>query len=103
MIDDIIMSPTHASCLAEWIYKAIDLEIPFGLYHAVNKGKASWYEFALSILEKEKINAPVTPCSHRDYPSAIKRPLYSPLAVNKLEKGDRCDDELGGGGPCIKC
>ena len=86
VIDDMIMSPTRASCLAEWIYKAIDLKIPYGLYHAVNKGKASWYQFAVSILAKENLKVDIQPCSHVEYPSAIKRPLYSPLAVDKLEK-----------------
>lgn len=86
VIDDITMNPTHARCLAEWIYASLDKKIPFGLYHAVNKGGASWYQFAVKLLEHEKMAAEIHPCSYKEYPSQIRRPLNSVLSVDKLEK-----------------
>jgi dTDP-4-dehydrorhamnose reductase len=86
VIDDIVMSPTNADSLAEWIYRAIDQKIPYGLYHAVNKGQASWYQFAQEVLKKAHLETPVSRCSHTEYASGIKRPLFSALSVDKLEK-----------------
>lgn len=86
VVDDIFMNPTNVHCLAEWIYRAIDLNIPYGIYHAANKGEASWFQLALKVLEKAQLNVPLIPCSHREYPSAIKRPLRSVLSVAKLEQ-----------------
>jgi dTDP-4-dehydrorhamnose reductase len=85
VIDDISMSPTNAKCLAEWIYRALDKQIPFGLYHAVNNGGATWYQFALKVLEKEKVSAAIYPCSYKEYPSKIRRPMNSILNISKLE------------------
>lgn len=86
VIDDIIMNPTNAHCLADWIYRALDKKIPFGLYHAVNKGGTTWYQFAVKVLEHEGVKADISRCSHMEYPSKIKRPLNSVLSIEKLER-----------------
>lgn len=86
VIEDIVMSPTHADHLADMIYRSLDRKIPFGLYHAVNKGAASWYDFARKIFDAKGMTPSMARCSYKDFPSGIKRPLYSVLDVSKLEK-----------------
>ncbi|MDF2529775.1 MAG: rfbD [Gammaproteobacteria bacterium] len=86
VIADQIMSPTSTSELAKMIVKAIQAEIPSGIYHAVNSGQASWYEFACAIIDKAKISCEISPIPASEYPLPAKRPSYSVLDNTTLCK-----------------
>lgn len=84
VISDQIMSPTSTENIAQVILKALQKKIPSGIYHAVNTGAISWYEFAKAIIEKSGVKATVEPMLAIDYPSIVVRPSYSALNNNKL-------------------
>jgi dTDP-4-dehydrorhamnose reductase len=86
VISDQIMSPTSTADIADSILKAIMQKIPFGIYHAVNSGQASWYEFAKKIIDKTHLNVTVEPVKASEYLSKIARPLFSALDNNKLSR-----------------
>lgn len=86
VINDQIMSPTSTASIASIILKALQTKVPAGIYHAVNSGRASWYEFAKAIIEKASVNAIVEPMLAADYPSVAVRPSYSALDNSKLTK-----------------
>jgi dTDP-4-dehydrorhamnose reductase len=86
VISDQTMSPTSTASIAEVILKAIHMQIPSGVYHTVNSGTASWYEFAKEIIQHAGVNANVEPMLAADYPSVAVRPSFSALNNNKLAK-----------------
>lgn len=78
VVADQIVSPTYTYDLAQAISHL--LYSPFyGIYHIVNRGEVSWYEFAREILRLAGIDAEVTPISSSEWPSPAKRPPYSAL------------------------
>lgn len=84
-------SPTYAKDLTEIIYKAIEKEIPYGVYHATNQGYTTWYDFTKEILEKQNIECKVNPVTTEEYIEMMKitqakRPFNSQLSKNKLLK-----------------
>lgn len=86
VISDQVMSPTSTASIAEIILHALQKEIPSGVYHTVNSGKASWYEFAKTIIHQAGVSASVEPMPASEYPSVAVRPSYSVLDNTKLAK-----------------
>jgi len=84
VISDQIMSPTSTADIAAIILKSIQLNLPAGIYHAVNSGYASWYEYAKTIIDYCQIKATVDPIPAKDYPAVAMRPTYSALNNSKL-------------------
>src|SRR5690606_33610293 len=68
VVADQVMSPTATADVAEMILKALAAKIPAGVYHAVNSGHASWFEFAKQIIERSGVNAKVEPIPASAYP-----------------------------------
>ncbi|HFC97761.1 MAG TPA: dTDP-4-dehydrorhamnose reductase [Thermosulfurimonas dismutans] len=83
VVEDIYMSPTYTLDAAREIWRIILEERPYGLYHVVNSGYCSWYEFAVRILEFAGIEARIEPVKHTEFPTRARRPLWSPLASIK--------------------
>jgi dTDP-4-dehydrorhamnose reductase len=88
-------SPTYTVDLAGAILKIIeDDSVSYGIYHFTNEGVTSWYEFARAIYKKAKIlgliedrkKAEIQPIKTEDYPTAARRPKYSVLSKEKIEK-----------------
>ncbi|MDF2690475.1 MAG: hypothetical protein K0S29_330 [Gammaproteobacteria bacterium] len=86
VIADQVMSPTGTFDLAKMIFQALEANIPSGIYHAVNSGQASWYEFACKIMEMAKIDCEINPIPAIEYPLPAKRPSYSVLDNHKLSR-----------------
>ena len=55
------------------------------LYHYSNEGVASWYDFAIAIMELGSINCKVYPIQTKDYPTLAKRPHYTVLNKSKIK------------------
>lgn len=90
--------PTFAADLAEVIVKIIEKSasgspIPYGIYHCTDSGETTWYDFACEIkrlgIETGLLankNCIVNPCSTEEYPTPAKRPAYSVLNTEKIQK-----------------
>lgn len=85
-------TPTYAADLAHAIMhvvsKVIRNQIAFtpGLYHYSNEGVCSWYDFAHEIIELSGLNCKVNPILTSEFPSAVKRPVYSVLDKRKIKE-----------------
>lgn len=72
--------PTYTKDLAEYVRTLLEGAYPFGIYHGVNAGNASWFEFAQKIFEyTPSIAIVVKPISSAEFPRSAKRPAYSIL------------------------
>lgn len=55
------------------------------IYHFSNEGAISWYDFAQTIMELEKLDCKVFPIESKEYPVKTKRPFYSVLNKTKIK------------------
>ena len=83
--------PTWTFNLAEAIYSFIKNDSDkYGVYHYSNSGETTWYDFSREIfnlaMKKGIIHKTVNinPVTSDQYPSKVKRPLYSVLDLNKI-------------------
>ncbi len=89
VVDDQHGSPTYAVDLASIIHQSIQKQIPYGIYHATNRGFTTWYEFTKEIFEKAGVYCKVNPVSTEEYIERMKitqakRPKNSKLSKEKL-------------------
>jgi dTDP-4-dehydrorhamnose 3,5-epimerase/reductase len=87
VVSDQIGAPTYTSDLADFIVKLVQTN-NYGIYHGVNEGYCSWYEFATSIFVKSGINMKVNPITTEDYPTRAKRPLNSRLTKENTDMAE---------------
>jgi dTDP-4-dehydrorhamnose reductase len=87
VVADQIGTPTYARDLAEMIATMVLApQWLSGTYHFSNEGIASWYDFAVAILEIADIdNVNVQPILTSDYPTPAARPYYSVLDKSKIK------------------
>jgi dTDP-4-dehydrorhamnose reductase len=85
-------APTYAYDLAEASIKALKQAVTFpifpsGIYHLVNSGSTSWYEFAkeIFILSHSSMQNNLIAVTSESYPSFAKRPLNSRLSCKKIK------------------
>ena len=88
IVDDEISVPTAADDLASLVYQCIQGGLT-GLYHLVNAGSASRYEFAMAIKKfSPDISSSIVPAKLSEFNSGPTRPAYSVLdnsmAVERL-------------------
>jgi dTDP-4-dehydrorhamnose reductase len=83
VVDDIVMSPTGTADLALYIWEIIWKAYDYGIYHAVNEGSCSWYDFACAIVGYAGLKTEIVPISYKDYPFRARRPLRTPLATHR--------------------
>lgn len=87
VVCDQIGTPTYARHLAGALLQAItsvesgavDGNLLRGVYHFSNEGVASWYDFAMAVLEMSGLRCAVWPIETSEYPTPAKRPPYSVL------------------------
>ena len=85
VVDDEIGNPTHSWDLAEAL-RALAAVDSYGMYHAVNAGSCSRFEFAQAIFRNAGLEVKVHPCSADEYPTKAARPRYSVLNAALLEE-----------------
>lgn len=83
VVHDEVGSPTHTLDLAEAV-RALVKTSAYGVYHAVNEGACSRFEFARSILQLAERAVAVEPCSSSEFPTHAPRPKYSVLSNARL-------------------
>ena len=90
VVFDQVGSPTYARGLAKTC-----LEILCGkdsakiskkgkLYHYSDEGVASWYDFAIAIMNLGVVDCKVRPIETKDYPTPAKRPHFSLMNKEKV-------------------
>ncbi|MFW6030501.1 MAG: dTDP-4-dehydrorhamnose reductase [Halanaerobiales bacterium] len=83
VINDQVGAPTYTVDLAVLICDMLQTT-NYGVYHGVNGGYCSWYEFALEIFNKAGIEVKVKPIPTSEYQSRAKRPLNSRLKSTSI-------------------
>ena len=79
VVDDEVGSPTYVPDLAVAIVKLMGSK-QYGIYHMVNAGECSRYEFALAILLMAGLSeAPIEAINNAEFERASTPPPYSPL------------------------
>jgi len=67
-----------------------ELKIPAGIYHLTAAGSTSWHGFASAIVAAmppdQRRAARVVPLTTAAYPTPARRPAYSVLSVEKIER-----------------
>ncbi len=58
----------------------------YGLYHLVNTGECSWYEFARTIFELADVQADLSTITTAERKDPARRPAYSVLSTEKVRK-----------------
>lgn len=81
MATEQIVVPTSTDDLSRAVLSLIEHpQLVPGVYHLVNGGKCSWYEFTCEIVELLKLNTEVVPIDRGGRTGNVRRPLYSVLA-----------------------
>ncbi len=78
VVCDQVVNPTRTRDLAERVGSLIQTN-RYGLYHMVNTGECSWYEFAREALRLAGLSAEITAVSTQELGAKARRPLYSAL------------------------
>ena len=97
IVHDQVSVPTYSKDLAEFSWKLIQTG-KFGLYHITNNGTASKYEQAKYVLEKIGWQGKIKPAKTEDFNLPAKRPHFSKLSSEKIEKllGEKIPDWKSG-------
>ncbi len=86
VVNDLRMSPTSTMDVARALLSLIHQRAAPGIYHIVNSGDATWFEFAQEIIHQAGIAARVVPITSQEYPALAARPAYSVLNNQKVAK-----------------
>ena len=79
VVRDQTVSPTYAGDLANAVSQVLQSDAPAGLYHAVDEGAVTWFDFATEALRRARIDRAIEPISYKDWNSRVRRPEYSAL------------------------
>jgi len=90
VVNDQLGSPTYAGDLASVVMHIITCskaaEMIPGIYHYSSRGVISWFEFAEAIRELSGSTCMVHPVPATSYPTPAKRPAYSVLDTEKIQR-----------------
>jgi dTDP-4-dehydrorhamnose reductase len=86
VIDDMWMSPTYTKDAASIMKKLLENQLPYGVYHATNRGYCSWYQFAEQIFQFTGLNPSLASITTKQLTPKAKRPQFSALKSIKLPK-----------------
>jgi dTDP-4-dehydrorhamnose reductase len=89
VVDDIRMSPTFAVDAARAIVELLRRGV-VGVFHVVNEGSCTWYEFAQKALELAGLEVYVESVPHTAYPTKARRPPNSALSTERLRRIGVC-------------
>ena len=94
VVFDQIGTPTYAPDLAAAMLQIIQQvetgvvapETIAGIWHYSNEGVASWYDFAVAIMDIAQLPCKVFPIETKDYPTPAQRPPFSLLNKSKIKR-----------------
>lgn len=79
IVNDQHGSPTYTWDVANATKILLAEKFPFGIYHTVNEGIASWYDFANKIFQITYTTVDVKPATSNEYSRPARRPQWSVL------------------------
>jgi dTDP-4-dehydrorhamnose reductase len=85
-VTDEVSTPTYAADLASASIQLVDQKYPYGIYHLVNEGSASWLDFAKEVFKVKGINATLNPTTSDKFVRPALRPKNSVLLNTKFPK-----------------
>jgi dTDP-4-dehydrorhamnose reductase len=81
MASEQVVAPTSTDDLSRAVYALIaHPKLAPGIYHLVNEGQCSWFEFTRAIVEILGLRAEAVPVNRGGRTGNMRRPLYSVLA-----------------------
>lgn len=84
---DQVVSPTYTDDLSRAIARLVDHpELKPGIYHLVNEGQCSWYQFTKAIYELMKIDTVLKAVDRGGMTGSMRRPLFSVLANTRAKE-----------------
>jgi dTDP-4-dehydrorhamnose reductase len=83
-ITDEFGQPTFVVDLAHAVRALIEEQKPFGIYHLVNSGSCSWYDWAHEIFKIKNIQVNLIEGKRADFNRPAKRPQYGALNNTKF-------------------
>lgn len=87
IVNDQFGQPTNANDLAEAILKIIGTEPKvYGVFHFSNYPETTWFDFAEKIAEFAKSPVKLNPITTEQFPTPVKRPVRSTMALDKIEE-----------------
>lgn len=81
---DRTVSPSYVIDVARATRAIIERQIPFGTYHCVNSGYATWYGLSGTIARKAGVDADIRPVASVEVKAAAVRPQFCALSNRKL-------------------
>jgi dTDP-4-dehydrorhamnose reductase len=84
VVNEEIASPTYTPDLAAQARVLLEGDYAPGLYHMVNEGSCTWYEFAQEIFRLASNSITLNPVTADAFPRPAARPAYSALKNTKL-------------------
>jgi dTDP-4-dehydrorhamnose reductase len=85
VVEDHIASPSYAPAMASRTAELVERRIS-GLFHMGGGEPISWYAYAKLIFELSNTSAVLQATDERQYRTAARRPKFSALSNDKLEK-----------------
>jgi dTDP-4-dehydrorhamnose reductase len=89
VVDDQTGSPTFTNDLAQATLELIEHNAS-GIWHIVNDGETTWFDFAAAILDEFHIDANLSRTTSAEWkksrPNSAIRPAYSVLDITPFEK-----------------
>ena len=98
VVNDQKGTPTNCVTLADVILRIIEKRadgenVPNGIYHVTDLGEITWFDFTKEIFAQgvecglvTNKNCVINPCTTEEYPTPAKRPAYSVLDKQKIQK-----------------
>src|SRR5262249_41517919 len=78
-------TPTYTVDLAEVVVALIETG-QYGLYHVTSGGSCTWHELATAIFKLSGQNVDVQPIASADFGAAARRPPYSVLGTDAIQR-----------------
>jgi dTDP-4-dehydrorhamnose reductase len=83
---DQVVCPTSTDDLSKAVHDLMaKSSLEPGIFHLVNEGECTWYEFTVSIYEYLGIQMKVNPVNRGGRTNSMRRPLYSVLANTRAK------------------
>jgi dTDP-4-dehydrorhamnose reductase len=83
MASEQVLAPTSTDDLSRAVLALLARPLEPGIYHLVNDGECSWYEFTREIVRLIGAPAEVVPVDRGGRTGSMRRPLYSVLGNSK--------------------
>jgi len=83
--DDIISSPSYSLDVARKIKRIVKDDLPPGLYHLANEGKASLYDLMAEVVKNLGLDVSVERGSYNDFPFVGIKNTCTPIRSEKID------------------